>query len=94
MNTYTINVCVDTKTTDLYDKVAVNKFPLLITCQDDERLKYILNDHDIKLYVKNLISERLYNTAKYHIIRIREGDTYFEDDKIIWDVKDITQIEY
>ena len=33
---YTINIVTITKSTDLYDAVALNKFPLLIVCGDDE----------------------------------------------------------
>jgi hypothetical protein len=33
---YTINIVTITKSTDLYDAVALNKFPLLIVCEGDE----------------------------------------------------------
>ena len=38
MNTYVINICVDTKTTDIYDKVAVNKFPIIILAKNETNL--------------------------------------------------------
>ena len=41
MKTYAINLCTDTKNTDRYDKVAVNKFPMLIRCEDLDTLKDI-----------------------------------------------------
>ena len=38
MNVYAVNLTVDTKTTDIYDKVAVNKFPVIVLCKDEQEL--------------------------------------------------------
>lgn len=94
MNTYIINICVDTKTTDIYDKVAVTKFPLLITCEDENRLKEILASDHTKNYVKNLISKQLYQTAQYCCVKIDKDMNYSESSKIRYDLKSITNIDY
>ena len=39
MNIYTLNLVVNTKNTDIYDKVALNKFPMIIKCKSEEELK-------------------------------------------------------
>ena len=93
MNTYVINICVNTKTTDLYDKVAVNKFPLLISCEDETRLTEILASQDVVSYVKMLISKHLYDNAQYYIVRIDGDGLYNEDDRLRWNLKNITKID-
>ena len=35
---FAVNLTVDTKTTDLYDKVAVNKFPVIVRCNNEDEL--------------------------------------------------------
>ena len=43
MKTYAVNLVVDTKNTDIYDKVALNKFPIIIKCKTESELKDILS---------------------------------------------------
>ena len=94
MNIYVINVCVDTKTTDIYDKVAVNKHPILISCFNEDRLKDILNQSNMREYIKQTISKQLYGNAQYYIVRIDEDGGFTPDDKMVWDLKNITKIEW
>ena len=35
---FAVNLTVDTKTTDLYDKVAINKYPIIVICNDEKEL--------------------------------------------------------
>ena len=42
---FAVNLTVDTKTTDLYDKVAVNKYPVIVICNDDKELWDKLSDN-------------------------------------------------
>ena len=93
MNTYVINVCVNTKSTDIYDKVAVNKHPILISCFNEDRLKDILNQSNMKEYIKGTISKQLYENAQYYIVRIDEDGGFTPDDKMVWDLKEITVID-
>lgn len=94
MNIYAINVCVDTKTTDIYDKVAVNNFPLLITCENEDKLKLRLNQEDVKLYISKLISHSLYQNAQYCIVKIHDNGKYDDSCKIRYWLKDITIVDY
>lgn len=93
MNTYVINICVDTKTTDLYDKVAVNKFPLLISCENETRLTEILAGNEVTEYVKSMISKHLYDNAQYYIVCIDSNGLYNYNGRLRWELKSITKID-
>lgn len=88
---YMINIGVNTKATDIYDQVAINKFPLVISCSDDNRLKEVLANDKLKNYIKENISKYLYDEAKYYIVKMGPNDQY---EKLNWSLKDITKINY
>ena len=92
-NTYVVNICVDTKSTDIYDKVAINKFPIIISCEDS-KLKEVLNNMDIQNYIKTNVSKQLYNTAQFYIRVIDNNGIYGDEQSIIYNIKDIVSIEY
>lgn len=76
MNIYSLNIVVPTKTTDIYDKVAINKYPLIITCKDSE-LNNMLQSNEIKNFLKdNIKSSRLLNLAEWYI---RRFDVFSKD---------------
>ena len=91
---FAINLTVDTKTTDIYDKVAVNKFPVIVTCNDINDLRNKLSSTTTNEWIRSLIkTERLYNTAYFHIRGF--GKNGLSDIvEIIWKVSDITKISY
>ena len=71
MKTYTINLCTDTKNTDRYDKVAVNKFPIIMKCSDVDELKKYLGNEETANYVKSMLKQKhLYETAVFYISEI------------------------
>ena len=71
MKTYTINLCTDTKNTDRYDKVAVNKFPIIMKCSDVDELKKYLGNEETANYVKSMLKQKhLYETAVFYITEI------------------------
>lgn len=71
MKTYTINLCTDTKNTDRYDKVAVNKFPIIMKCSDVDELKKYLGNEETANYVKSMLKQKhLYETAVFYIREI------------------------
>ena len=71
MKTYTINLCTDTKNTDRYDKVAVNKFPIIMKCSDVNELKKYLGNEETANYVKSMLKQKhLYETAVFYIREI------------------------
>ena len=68
MNIYSINLVVDTKYTDIYDKVALNKFPIIIQCADMDSLKNKLTDDRALRFIKtNIKSQRVFESASWCI---------------------------
>ena len=85
---FAINLTVDTKTTDLYDKVAVNKFPVIVICKDEKELWDKLSSIDTKNWIKeNIRTKHLFDTAYFHI---RSIDNYNVED-ICWKVDSLIQ---
>lgn len=71
MNIYAVNLTVDTKTTDIYDKVAVNKYPVIVFCKDENELWEKLGCQHTKDWVRsNIRTKHLYDTAFFHIREI------------------------
>lgn len=70
---FAVNLTVDTKTTDLYDKVAVNKYPVIVICNDDKELWNKLSDNTSILWVKeNIRNSKLFESAYFHIRAIKD----------------------
>ena len=91
MITYAINLCADTKNTDRYDKVAVNKYPILVRCESDEKLKEILSNDETNEFVKEYIKPKhLYESSVFYIRKIDKNN--IED--FCWEVKEIVKINY
>lgn len=91
MRIYAVNLTVDTKTTDLYDKVAINKFPIIVICNNEEELWNKLSTEDTSNWVKqNVKTKRLFDTAYYHIREIFNGSVK----DICWKVDSLITVEY
>lgn len=91
MRIYAVNLTVDTKTTDLYDKVAINKFPIIVICNNEEELWDKLSTEDTSNWVRqNVKTKRLFDTAYYHIREIFNGNVK----DICWKVDSLITIEY
>lgn len=92
MKTYAINLVVDTKTTDIYDKVALNKFPIIVQCENEASLKNILSNENTLEFVKTLIkSKRVYDSAEWKIRSIYNNGEVRE---LVWDVSELNKIEF
>lgn len=92
MKTYAINLVVDTKTTDIYDKVALNKFPIIIQCKTESKLKDILSNNETFEFVKQLIkSKRVYDSAEWKIRSIYDNGEVRE---LVWDVSELNKMEF
>lgn len=90
MKIYVINITTTTKNKELYERVAVNERPLVIYCNNEERLKDILKERED--YIKNAIkTETLYNHALYIVREIDINDNYNIRD-FEWKVKDVIEI--
>lgn len=91
MKTYAVNLTVDTKTTDIYDQVAVNKYPIIVLCKDEEELWDKLSHTNTINWVKqNVRTKRLFDTAFFHIREIDGND--IKD--ICWKVDNLITIAY
>lgn len=91
MKIYAVNLCTDTKNTDRYDKVSVNKFPMIIKCNDIEELKQILSNHNTTEFIKNNIKQKhLYDTAVFYV-RELDGNNISE---FCINVIDVNNIDY
>lgn len=90
-NTYVVNICVDTKSTDIYDKVAINKFPIIISCVDSQ-LENVLGNNDFKNYIQTNISKKLFDTAQFYIRIIDGNGVYGDEQSIKYNVKDIIKL--
>lgn len=91
MKTYAVNLTVDTKTTDLYDQVAINKYPIIVLCKDEQELWDKLSTQETSNWVKqNIRTKRLFDTAYYHIREV------FNDNvkDICWKVDSLITIVY
>lgn len=78
-----VNLTVDTKTTDLYDKVAVNKFPVIVICNNEQELWNKLSDEHTQKWIKeNIRTKRLFDTAYFHIRNVKDDDV----EEICWKV--------
>lgn len=90
MNIYAVNLTVDTKTTDLYDKVAVNKYPVIVICKDENELKEKLSSDTTKGWIKtNIRIKHIFDTAFFHIREVTDNVK-----EICWKVSDIVNISY
>lgn len=91
MITYVINLCTDTKNTDRYDKVAVNKFPIIIRCNSEIELKDKLSNQTTSDFVKEHLKQKhLYESAVFYIRAVDKNNI----DEFCWNVIDLTKIDY
>jgi hypothetical protein len=91
MNTYAVNLTVDTKTTDLYDQVAVNKYPVIVICKDRDELWQWLKSQDTVNWVRaNIRTQHLYDSAYFYIREIIENEIY----DIQWKVNSLIDMTY
>lgn len=88
---YSINLCVSTKNTDRYDRVAVNKYPMIIKCNNIMELKEYLSNDDTSKFIKNLLKHKhLYEDAVFFIREINKNDIK----EFQWKTEDINKIDY
>ena len=92
MKTYVLNLVVDAKNTDVYDKVSLNKYPIVAFFKSESELKDKLSSDETRDYIKSLIkSKRVYDTAEWMIRDIYPNNTTQE---LIWDVSELVHIDY
>lgn len=91
MKTYAVNITVDTKTTDLYDQVAINKYPIIVICDSEKELWEKLSSQDTSNWIRqNVKTQRLFDSAYYHIREITNNDVF----DICWKVDSLIKMVY
>jgi hypothetical protein len=89
---YTLNLVVNAKNVDIYDKVALNKYPYIIICMNQEELKRKLNSEPVITHIKSIIkSKKVYDSAKWMVRGLDDFDNISE---FVLDVSDITPITF
>ena len=92
MKTYAINLVVDTKNTDIYDKVALNKFPIIARCKTEAELKEILASDQTRNFIhEHIKSKKVFDSALWNIRSIYpNGDVH----EIVWEIDELISIDY
>lgn len=91
MKIYAINIATDTKNTDMYDKVSINKYPIIAMCKDiDELMIFLRNDQTTQFIKDNLKTQKLYDNALYYIREIDKGGTR----NLVLRVNEINNVKY
>ena len=92
MKTYAINLVTSTKNTDLYDKVAVNKFPIIVRCKSEAELKDMLNSEQSNGFVKQMLrTQKLFDESLWCIRSIYPDGSVQE---LNWKVADLNNVSY
>ena len=92
MKTYTINLVVDTKNTDIYDKVALNKFPIIVRCKTEAELKDMLASESTKEFIKEHIkSKKVFDSAMWNIRSIYPDGAVRE---LVWEIDELISIGF
>lgn len=85
MKIYAINLVISLRNA-IEDKIAINKYPIIVKCKTESKLKEILSQESIKDFLKRTIkSQRLMDTAQWYIRCIYETDVR----EIIWDAMEL-----
>lgn len=91
MKIYAINLTVDTKTTDLYDQVAINKYPIIVLCKDEQELWSKLATEETEIWIKhNVRTQRLFDSAYFHIREINGSEVK----DICWKADSLVKVSY
>ena len=91
---YTLNIVTVTKSTDLYDAVAVNKYPLVMMCESEE-FETFLKSEQMQVFCKQCIkSKNLYDHAKFYIRVIDDNTENAQIQNLMLNVRDYIEIKY
>lgn len=92
---YAINLTVDTKTTDLYDQVAINKFPIIVICKDEQELWNKLSTDETGIWIKNNVrTQRLFNSAYFYIRELSKDIEQTNVKELCWKVDSLIKVTY
>lgn len=90
MKTYAINLTTRTKVNNVFDKVAINKYPIIVVCKDIEELKQILSTDDTKKFIKDTLKFKdLYESSTFFIREINNDKNDFT-----LEVKDVVSVDF
>ena len=90
LESYSINICVATAGHDRYDKVAINKYPMIVLGRESD-LKNQLQSDTVRAYIlTNIRSKEIYDSAEFYIMHLRRDNTV---DKLIIPVSEMVRID-
>lgn len=88
---YVINITTKTASTDIYKRVSLNLYPIIVF-GDFDYLKSILASDEMKNKIKSLLrTPDLYEAGEYYIREIIDDD---EINNMSFPIKDFTDIIY
>jgi hypothetical protein len=90
---YALNIVTVTKSTDVYDAVAVNKYPLLITCEKEEFEQFLKSERMVEFCKQYIKSKNLYDHSKFYV-RAIDDEQDITVENIILNVSDYIEIKY
>lgn len=75
LESYSVNICVPTAGHDRYDKVAINKYPMIILGRESD-LKNQLGSDQIMRYIKeNIKTKEIYESAVFYVMHPKRDNT-------------------
>lgn len=84
---YSANICTVTKPNDMFEMVAVNRYPIFVECADDNDFYEMMKKDDINSFVSdNLKTLFLFNNAKMYVRAINEDTGEYREFE--FDIKD------
>lgn len=90
LESYSINICVATAGHDRYDKVAINKHPMIVLGRESD-LRNQLRSETVRGYIKNNIrSKEIYDSAEFYIMHLKRDNTV---DKLVIPVSELVAID-
>lgn len=91
LESFAVNICVNTAGNDYYDQVAINKDPIIIFGRESD-VRNVLSSQDVIDYIKaHIRSREIYEKATYHIVYMTRDN---QVNKFTKPVQELTKIEW
>ena len=75
LESFNVNICVETAGHDFYDMVAINKYPIVVLGRKSD-LRTQLSSSSIKDYIKkNIRTLQIYESSKFYIVHLKRNNT-------------------
>lgn len=75
LESFSVNICVATAGHDRYDKVAINKYPMIVLGRESD-IRTQLSSPQLVDYIKqNIHTKDIYKSAVFHIMHLKRDNT-------------------